>query len=105
MGVAVRPGDVLTLAPFGALTGLAASGPDLSIFLSHSARVTDTAPIGEPADQTSGFSYTPPAGTTSVTLRIQRVVQNGGATVSPIRFYDGCGLWPTFVGGGPNAFR
>jgi hypothetical protein len=40
-----------------------------------------------------------------VTLAIERIVQNGGATVSPIAFYDRCGEWRTFVGGGPDAFR
>ena len=58
-----------------------------------------------PGDQAAGFTYTPPPGTTSVSLTIQHVVvESGGATVNPIRLYDGCGEWRTFVGGGPNAF-
>ncbi|MFN8575169.1 MAG: hypothetical protein U0132_24155 [Gemmatimonadaceae bacterium] len=69
------------------------------------ARVSITAPAGGPIGQTSGFTYTPPAGTTSVTLTIQRVVPSGGATVNPVHFWDGCGDWVTFVGGGPNAFH
>jgi hypothetical protein len=40
-----------------------------------------------------------------VSLQLQRVEQSGGATVNPIYFYDGCGEWRTFVGGGPNAFK
>jgi hypothetical protein len=69
------------------------------------ARVSVTSPTGGPTGQTAGFTYTPPAGTTSVSLMIQRTVQGGGATVNPIHFYDGCGEWSTFVGGGPDAFR
>jgi len=69
------------------------------------AQVTIMSPIGGPAGLTTGFTYTPPAGTTSVALTIQRVSPNGGATVSPIHFFDGCGDWQTFVGGGHDAFR
>jgi len=69
------------------------------------ARVTVTAPTGGPAGQTSGFAFTPPAGTTQVSLTIQRVAEQGGATVAPVRIVDGCGEWPTFIGGGSEAFR
>jgi List-Bact-rpt repeat protein/uncharacterized protein DUF11 len=69
------------------------------------ARVAVSAPAGGPANQTAGFTYTPPAGTRSVTLTFQRVVQSGSATVTPIHLLDGCGDWVTLVGGGPDAFR
>jgi hypothetical protein len=69
------------------------------------AQITIVAPVGGPAGRTTGFTYTPPPGTTSVTLTIQRVVQSGGAMVKPIRFRDGCGDWPTFLGGGVDAFK
>lgn len=69
------------------------------------ARVTITSPASGLGGQTDGFTYTPPPGTTSVSLTIQRVVPSGGATVSPILFYDGCGEWRTFVGGGSAAFQ
>jgi len=69
------------------------------------AQLSMVGPAGGPTNQTSGFIYTPPPRTTSVSLVIQRVAQRGGATVSPIKFYDGCGEWRTFVGGGPDAFR
>jgi hypothetical protein len=69
------------------------------------AAVTIISPAGGQAGQTSGFTYNPPAGTTTVSLTIQRVVPSGGATVAPMRFFDGCGEWRTFVGGGPEAFR
>ena len=51
------------------------------------------------------FTYTPPPGTASVSLTIQRLAPTGGAMVNPVRFYDGCGEWRTFVGGGPNALQ
>lgn len=73
--------------------------------LLQNARVTIVAPVGGPVSQTVGFRYTPPPGTEGISFTIQRVVQAGGATVNPIRFYDECGLWQTFVGGGPDAFR
>jgi hypothetical protein len=69
------------------------------------ASVSISSPAGGPQARTAGFSYTPPPGTTSVALTVQRVQQSGGATVSPILFFDGCGQWQTFVGGGPDAFR
>src|SRR5262249_38174557 len=71
----------------------------------NNASVTITSPTGGPSSHVTGFTYTPTAGTSSVALRIQRVVPSGGATVSPILFFDGCGQWRTFVGGGPGAFQ
>jgi hypothetical protein len=71
----------------------------------NNARVSVTSPSGGLRGQTSGFVYTPPAGTTAVSLIVERVVPSGGATVSPIIFVDGCGEWRTLVGGGPEAFR
>jgi hypothetical protein len=69
------------------------------------ALVSITSQAGAPSGQTAGFSYTPPPGTTSISLAIRRVVDSGSATVAPIHFFDGCGDWPTFVGGGPDAYR
>jgi hypothetical protein len=67
--------------------------------------VSITAPTGGPREQRRGFTYVPPPGTMSVSLTIERAVQDGGATVNPVRLHDRCGEWHTFVGGGPNAFR
>jgi Mg-chelatase subunit ChlD len=69
------------------------------------ARISISSPAGGPSGQTVGFLYTPPAGTTSVSITIQRIVQSGGATVKAIQLHDGCGEWLTFVGGGPSAFQ
>jgi hypothetical protein len=72
----------------------------------NNAVVSITSPAEGPVDQDTAFSYTPPSGTTEIALSIRRVVQDGGATVSPIVLTDGCaGQWRTFVGGGPDAFR
>jgi hypothetical protein len=71
----------------------------------NNADVTITSPAGGPSGQTTGFTYTPPLGRTSVSLTIRRVVQSGGATVNPIHVYDDCGERQTFIGGGASAFQ
>jgi hypothetical protein len=43
-----------------------------------------------------------PAGTQRVTFVVTRT--RPGALMAPVVVTDGCGAWPTFVGGGPNAF-
>ena len=43
------------------------------------------------------------AGTFEVRLVVERVMPGQAATV-PFTVVDGCGPWPTFVGGGPDAF-
>jgi hypothetical protein len=68
------------------------------------AQVTITDPTGRPATERSGFTYVPPTDTTSVTLRIERVAQSGGATVGPIRLGDACGEWRTLIGGGAGVW-
>ncbi len=69
------------------------------------AEVTITSPADGPSAQTKHFIYTPLPGTTRISLELRRVAESGGATVNPIQIVDGCGAWPTFVGGGPEAFR
>lgn len=96
MAASVMTSAALEWDPAGHPRVTIKSGPD---------HWTVTSPTGGPVNQTSGFTYTPPPGTTSVSLTIQRVVQAGGATVNPIHFYDGCGEWRTFVGGGARAFE
>jgi hypothetical protein len=71
----------------------------------NNARLAIAAPAGGPVGQERGFSYAPPPGTVIVSISIQRIAQNGGATVSPIRFVDGCEEWQTLVGSGAGAFR
>ena len=44
-----------------------------------------------------------PADTRDVTLVVRRA-SPGAATTVPLVVVDGCGDWPTFVGGGPGAF-
>src|SRR5262249_33470258 len=55
------------------------------------AQVSVTSPSGGPSGQTTGFTYTPPPGTESVSLTLERLKPTGGATVNPVRIYDGCG--------------
>ena len=49
------------------------------------------------------FTVNLPANTTQATLQVTRTTPGQAVTV-PLTVVDGCGEWPTFVGGGPNAF-
>jgi hypothetical protein len=51
----------------------------------------------------SGLRTTFTAGTQSVTLLVTRTTP-GQPVIVPFTVFDGCGSWPTFVGGGPSAF-
>lgn len=66
-------------------------------------RVTITSPTAGPSDQTERFTYIPPQGMNAVTLAVRRAAPSGGAMVT-VQFFDRCGEWRTFVGGGPTAF-
>jgi sugar lactone lactonase YvrE len=50
----------------------------------------------------SGQTYTPPANTFAVNITVRRL-KAGEATTVPFTVADGCGEWPTFVGGGTLA--
>ncbi len=57
---------------------------------------------GEP-ERDGSFTYTPSSLSPSVDLAVRRV--SGSVTTNvPLVVTDGCGDWPTFVGGGPAAF-
>lgn len=51
---------------------------------------------------TSGQTVTLPAGTASAELQVRRLAA-GQSTTVPFTVVDGCGEWPTFVGGGAGA--
>jgi hypothetical protein len=44
-----------------------------------------------------------PAHPASIVLTVHRVTAGVAATVE-LTVSDGCGSWPTFIGGGPSAF-
>ena len=50
----------------------------------------------------SGQTVTPPANASAVDFSVERVTP-GQATTVPLTVVDGCGEWPTFVGGGTGA--
>lgn len=52
--------------------------------------------------RSGAFTVPIAGGPTSTTFFVRR--QQAGATHLPFLVIDGCGAWPTFVGGGPNAF-
>jgi hypothetical protein len=53
--------------------------------------------------QPTSFTITPPAGATSYSFQVARLLPGQAATV-PLVVTDRCGDWSTFVGGGPGAF-
>lgn len=55
-----------------------------------------------PTGSSGGFTHTPSGNVSQLTFTVRRNGP-GGATV-PFVVADVCGEWPTFVGGGPNAF-
>jgi uncharacterized repeat protein (TIGR01451 family) len=59
--------------------------------------------VGDKQGQPGSFTYTPPGSTQTLTFTVHRA-QAGQATQVPIVVVDGCGEWPSFVGGGPAAF-
>jgi hypothetical protein len=59
--------------------------------------------VGGASGITDSHVHTPPAGTQSVTFFVGRQTASQPTTVHLIAV-DGCGEWPTFVGGGPGAF-
>jgi hypothetical protein len=65
------------------------------------ASIAVTSPPGGPNVITDAQTYTPPPGTTSVTLRITRPAP--GPMTVPLVVTDGCGPWRTFVGAGAGA--
>jgi len=58
---------------------------------------------GGPIAQSGNFTVTLPAGTTQAFFTVRRATTGQAVTV-PLTVVDGCGAWPTFVGGGPTAF-
>src|SRR5262249_20496362 len=58
---------------------------------------------GGPIGQSGNFTVTLPAGTTQTSFTVRRATTGQASTV-PLTVVDGCGPWPTFVGGGPTAF-
>jgi hypothetical protein len=109
--VGVQVGDLPGPSLSARFTARTTCGPILNIQFGNPGQPFDNAvvsissPGGGPQGQRSGFTYTPPGGTTTVEITLQRASGGGSATVNPVRFTDGCGTWNTFVGGGPNAFN
>jgi hypothetical protein len=56
---------------------------------------------GGPTGATGNFTVSP--GTPQFSFVVRRAQEGAGTTVNFV-VVDACGNWPTFVGGGPNAF-
>lgn len=74
-----------------------------SLAFSFGATANATVDIGTSTNQSSNFTYRPAAGTSSVQFLVHRT-QSGLPTTVSLVVTDGCGTWPTFVGGGAGAF-
>jgi hypothetical protein len=58
---------------------------------------------GGPANQTQPFVFTPPANQTTVQFTVT-APNRAASTTAHFTVTDGCGPWPTFVGGGAGSF-
>jgi hypothetical protein len=58
---------------------------------------------GNQVGSRGNFTYTLDPGTTDIAFAVRRVTAGQPVTV-PLTMTDACGDWPTFVGGGPDAF-
>src|SRR4051812_19681866 len=79
------PTNQLTRLQFGAATGALIDVP------------------GQPAGQTGNFGVNLTGGPTQASFVVRQATSGQPATV-PLTVTDGCGDWPTLVGGGPSAF-
>ena len=59
--------------------------------------------VGERTGLSSNVNVALPSDTRQATFSVRRAT-SGQATMVPLVVVDGCGDWPTFVGGGPGAF-
>jgi hypothetical protein len=60
--------------------------------------------VGSRLNQTAPFELTFPPGQQPASLQFTVRRQGAGATMVYLVVVDGCGEWPTFVGGAPGAF-
>ena len=105
-GCSPRPAVVTTATPSGngqMRVTISASGASnrlqaLRVGAMSNARVDV---VGGPSGVAAGTSV-PLNGVTSVTLLVTRLTP--GSVTVPLTVTDGCGDWPTFVGGGAGAF-
>jgi hypothetical protein len=74
----------------------------LSIDVTAFANGTVTWPGSPPTTVSAPTSLTIPG--TPATYQFTMVRAAPGATTVSFVVHDGCGAWPTFVGGGPGAF-
>jgi hypothetical protein len=106
---APRPGISITAVPNGdgrlrvtvAATANPGSGPNLLQSLQFTQLDNAIVDVGGQTAVTGTFSVQPP--TQSLTLYVRRATAGAASTVR-LNVQDGCGAWPTLVGGGPSAF-
>jgi CSLREA domain-containing protein len=82
----------------------AACGPNNTLFELRFGPATNAqVHVGDGVLHGSGFLYPLPTPARQVTFFVVRQTPGQASTVT-VTAVDGCGAWPTFVGGGPGAF-
>jgi CSLREA domain-containing protein len=106
VGVQVSPGGGVLQAVVTARDAGCAGGNNQLMSLQFS-RLTnamvDVATAPATAVSTTPTTVTLPSRPAAIQLTVHRVTSGQAATVE-LTVTDGCGSWPTFVGGGPSAF-
>jgi hypothetical protein len=86
--------------------GNSALGTDAVVDLPQLTGISVVPPLAAAANfegRRGSFTVNWPAGTQQATFTVRRLTANQPTTL-PFTVIDGCGTWPTFVGGGSSAF-
>jgi hypothetical protein len=105
VGVTVTPSAGTLQTTITARDAGCAGGNNQLVSLQFTKLTNATASIASPATTvtTTPTTVNLPARPASIVLTVQRSTAGQAATVE-LTVTDGCGSWPTFVGGGPSAF-
>ena len=102
-----RPRVTISAVPAGAgrlQVSVAATGANNTVReLRFGAATNALIDVGGQSGRPGNFAVSLPSGANGVTFFVRRA-SAGAATTVPFVVADGCGDWPTFVGGGPSAF-
>lgn len=93
---------VLPAGPAG-LQATVTAGFGSLVALEFGATTNALIDAGGQTGQAGNFTISVPPGTSQTTFLVQQLVP-GRSTTVPLTVVDGCGRWPTLVGGGAEAF-
>jgi hypothetical protein len=105
-GCAQRPTINVITTPTGSQLNVTVAGTRnariLRIIFGETTNALITMPAGSLVDSRGNTTVTLPPETVSANFSVRRAAAGQSSTVNLV-VEDGCGRWPTFVGGGPNA--